>query len=78
MPGSDIQERKIELIQWLSLLDDVLLIDNVAKVRDESVSDWWDEVSDAEKESIMKGIEQADAGQMKPHSDARAKYEKWL
>ena len=78
MPVSDIQERKIELIQWLSLLDDVSLIDKVAKVREESVSDWWDEISDAEKESIAKGIEQADAGQMKPHSDARAKYEKWL
>ena len=78
MPVSNIQERKIELIQWLSLLDDVSLIDKVAKVREESVSDWWNEISDAEKESIAKGIEQADAGQMKPHSDARAKYEKWL
>lgn len=78
MPVSNIQERKIELIQWLSLIDDVSLIDKVAKVREESVHDWWDEVSDAEKESIAKGIEQANAGQMRPHSDARVKYEKWL
>ncbi len=34
--------------------------------------DWWDEISDAEKESIAKGIEQADAGQLTPHSDAMA------
>lgn len=78
MPVSNIQERKIELIQLLSLLDDVSLIDKVAKVREESVSDWWNEISEAEKESIAIGIEQADAGRMKPHSDARAKYEKWL
>lgn len=78
MSVANIQERKLELIQWLSLVDDDSLIERVAKVRDESIGDWWDEISDAEKDSITKGIEQADAGQMKPHSDARAKYEKWL
>ncbi|HMU34676.1 MAG TPA: hypothetical protein PKC89_12520, partial [Pyrinomonadaceae bacterium] len=73
-----IQERKLELIQWLSLVDDDSLIDKVAKLREESVSDWWDEISDAEKESINKGLAQADAGQLTPHSKARAKYDKWL
>jgi len=78
MTTANLQERKIELIQWLSVLDDASLIDKVAKVREESVHDWWDEISDAEKDSISKGVEQADAGQLKPHSVARAKYDKWL
>ncbi len=78
MASPSIQERKLELIQWLSLVDDDSLIDKVAKLREESVSDWWDEISDAEKESINKGLAQADAGQLTPHSKARAKYDKWL
>jgi hypothetical protein len=78
MATLNIQERKLELIQWLSVLDDVSLIEKVAKVRDESVSDWWNEISEAEKESIATGIKDADAGLLKPHSEARAKYEKWL
>lgn len=78
MASPNIQERKLELIQWLSLVDDDSLIDKVAKLREESVSDWWDEISDAEKESINKGLAQADAGQLTPHSKARAKYDKWL
>lgn len=78
MASTNIQERKLELIQWLSLVDDDSLIDKVAKLREESVSDWWDEISDAEKESINKGLAQADAGHLKPHSNARAKYDKWL
>ncbi len=78
MATGNIQERKLELIQWLSVVDDAALIEKVAKLRDESVSDWWSEISEAEKESIAKGIEQADAGQLRSHSDARAKYEKWL
>lgn len=78
MATGNIQERKLELIQWLSVIDDAVLIEKVAKLRDESVSDWWNEISEAEQESIAKGIEQADAGQLRHHSDARAKYEKWL
>ncbi len=78
MATANIQEKKLELIQWLSVVDDVSLIEKVAKLRDESVSDWWNEISEAEKESIANGINEADAGVLKPHSDARAKYEKWL
>ncbi len=73
-----MQERKLELIQWLSVIDDVSLIEKVAKVRDESVADWWDEISETEKESIAIGIDDADSGRLKPHAEARAKYEKWL
>ncbi|MBK9153027.1 MAG: hypothetical protein IPM25_02200 [Chloracidobacterium sp.] len=78
MAAQNIQERKIELIQWLSLIEDDSVIDKVAKVRDESVADWWDDISEAEKGSIAAGIADADAGSLKPHTDARAKYEKWL
>ncbi len=78
MATPNIQERKLELIQWLSVIDDASLIEKVAKVRDDSVSDWWNEISEAEKESIAIGIKDADAGLLKPHSEARAKYEKWL
>ncbi len=78
MATANIQERKLELIQWLSVIDDVSLIEKVAKVRDDSVSDWWNEISEAEKESISTGIKDADSGLLRPHSEARAKYEKWL
>ncbi|HMO80937.1 MAG TPA: hypothetical protein PKD24_09105 [Pyrinomonadaceae bacterium] len=78
MSSTNNQERKLELIQWLSVTDDVSLIEEVAKVRDESVSDWWHEISGAEKESIAIVINDADSGHLRPHSEARAKYEKWL
>lgn len=78
MATTNIQERKLELIQWLSIIEDVSLLDKLAELKDHSTRDWWDEISDAEKESIAKGIEDADAGRLKPHSDARAIYEKRL
>ena len=50
-------------------------IDFVEEIHDE---DWWNEISDAEKKSLEKGIEQADAGKLNPHSKARAIYGKRL
>lgn len=78
MGTTNIQERKLELIQWLSVIEDVSLLDKVAELKEQSTFDWWDEISDAEKESISKGLEDADAGRLNPHPKARAIYEKRL
>jgi predicted transcriptional regulator len=72
MATMNIEERKLELIQWLSVIDDVSLLDRLAELKEQSTRDWWDEISDDEKESISKGLEDADAGKLKPHSDASA------
>ena len=78
MAATNIQERKLELIQWLSVIEDVSLLDKLSELKEQSTRDWWDEISDAERESISKGLEDADAGRLKPHSEARAIYEKRL
>jgi len=78
MATTNIQKRKLELIQWLSVIDDVSLLDKLSELKEQSTRDWWNEISDAEKESISRGIEDADAGRLKPHSEARAIYEKRL
>lgn len=54
MATTDIQERKLELIQWLSVIEDLSLLDKLAELKEQSTRDWWDEISDAEKESISK------------------------
>ena len=40
--------------------------------------DWWNNLSAPEKESINKGIEDADTGNLKDHDQARKIYGKWL
>lgn len=76
--ATDIQELKLELIQWLSVLDDASLLDKVSELKDRSMHDWWDEISDAEKQSIANGLGDADADRLKPHSEARKIYEERL
>jgi thiamine pyrophosphate-dependent acetolactate synthase large subunit-like protein len=74
----DLQNKKIELIQWLSTLDNEIIIDKLMELRESEKTDWWNEISESEKESIEKGIEDANSGNLKPQSEVRKLYEKWL
>jgi len=73
-----LENKKIELIQWLSTLNDSSLIDKLMKLREKEKKDWWNEISAREKESIEKGIQDADNGKLTSHSNVKGIYEKWL
>lgn len=74
----NIQAAKLELIQWLSTIDNPAIIEKIRAIRNSEKEDWWNQLSSHEKESINKGIEDADAGKLNDHEEARKLYEKWL
>lgn len=74
----NIQDRKIELIQWLSVMDDVELLEKIADLKEQNERDWWEGISEAERVSIDRGLADADAGKLKTHSEARSIYESRL
>jgi len=76
--ATDLQQRKIELIQWLSVVEDSSVLDKVAVLKQNEQSDFWDHLSDAERDSIDLGLADANAGNLRPHSAAKAIYEKSL
>jgi predicted transcriptional regulator len=74
----NIQNKKLELIQWLSTIEDSSIIDKIMDLRKRETEDWWLSISEDEKQSIEKGLEDAETGKLNPHSSARKLYEKWL
>lgn len=74
----NLQATKLELIQWLSTIDNPCIIEKILAIRNNEKEDWWNHLSALEKESINKGIEDADAGNLKDHDQARKIYGKWL
>ena len=74
----NIQKKKLELIQWLSTIEDSTIIEKIMELRKKESKDWWNSISENEKESIEKGIKEADSGKLNPNSNARKLYEKWL
>lgn len=74
----NIQNKKIELIHWLSTLTDEFIIEKLMKFREKEETDSWKEISKAEKKSIEQGIQDSNLENLKPHSEATKLYEKWL
>lgn len=75
---ASILDKKIELIQWLSTLEDATLIEKLFKLRRQESKEWWNSVSEAERSSIEKGIVDSEKGNLESQSQARKLYEKWL
>ena len=73
-----ILSQKIELIQWLSSLEDKGIIERLLQFRISETKDWWKNIEDEEKNSIQLGVEDANNNKLNPHSSARKLYEKWL
>lgn len=73
-----IQNKKLELIQWLSTLEDSSVIEKIMELRKRENEDWWNSISEKEKQSVERGLEDAESGKLNPHSNARKLYEKWL
>lgn len=71
-------DKKIDLIQWLSSIEDAQLLDKLIQFRKEQNPDGWNSISEEEKMSIQKGMEDAEKGKLIDHSQAKAIYEKWL
>lgn len=74
----NILNQKLELIQWLSTIEDSSIIEKIMDLRKKESKDWWNSISEREKETIELGLKDAESGKLNPHSKARELYEKWL
>ncbi|MEQ9297174.1 MAG: hypothetical protein RIF33_01355 [Cyclobacteriaceae bacterium] len=75
---AELESKKLDLIQWLSSVDDLKVLDKIDDIRAEDLKGWWSDISEEEKVSIANGVKDADRGNLRPHSEARKVYEKWL
>lgn len=75
----NLQAKKLELVQLIINTKKPLTLKKVEEVlKMEKESDWWNEISDAERQSIEKGLAEADRGELIAHEDVmkeiKAKY----
>ncbi|MBS7788296.1 hypothetical protein KIH23_13390 [Flavobacterium sp. CYK-55] len=74
----NIQSKKLELIQWLSTIEDLSVLNKIIDLKKQENKDWWNSISENEKLSIEKGLQDAEAGKLVSHSKAKKLYDKWL
>jgi hypothetical protein len=72
----DIHAKKYQLIEWITSISDSGLIDKLMKIAEKT--DWWDEISEAERNSIERGLKDIEKNRVFDHSEVRKKYEKYI
>lgn len=70
-----LEQNKLELINWIANLDDGFLVSQLVELKE---SDYWNEIPDAEKESIKAGLEDAKSGRVVPHQEVMKLFEKYI
>ena len=75
----NLQAKKLELVQLIINTRKPLTLKKVEEVlKKEKETDWWDELSEAERQSIEQGLAEADRGELIPHEEVmkeiKAKY----
>ena len=74
----DIQAEKLKLIEWLTTLSDQAIIEKLKLFKENFTdkTDWWETLSESEKESLDQGIKDIEEGRTVPHSEVMKKYGK--
>jgi len=74
----NIQAEKLELIEWLARINDFSIIDKIKSIKADYSNDWWDQISEEEKESIQQGLLDIEEGNVKTHEEVKQIYAKYL
>lgn len=65
----DIHAKKYQLIEWITNISDIKLIDKLMKIAEKT--DWWNEISEAERVSIERGLKDIEENRVFDHSEVR-------
>ena len=68
----NLEARKVNLINWISSIQESNLIEKLEALQKEG-ADWWNKVSKEDKQAIDEGLEQLDRGEFLTRSEVRAK-----
>ena len=76
----NIKSEKQNLIDWISSLEDEEVIETIKDFKESyfSKKDWWNEISEEEKNSIDRGLKDAEEGRVISYEQFKNKYKKWL
>ena len=64
-----IAHRKIELINRITQLNDVNILSSIEKIFTKNKADWWETISDEEKNAIEEGLDDIRNGRVIPHAE---------
>ena len=74
----DLQAEKLNLLQTIINSDDAGLIMDLKSILSSRKQDWFDELSDDQKNDVLTGLAEADRGEVVPHEEVVKLFSKWV
>ncbi len=68
----NLEARKLNLINWISSIQEEETLNEVEKIQKEK-ADWWDKISRNDKKAIEEGLDQLNRGEFITHDKVRNK-----
>ncbi len=67
---------KLELIEWLTQLDDIETIEYLKIIKDSKTSDndWWNDLTDTQRQGIERGLSDISQGKTVSHEEMKNRY----
>ena len=67
---------KLELIEWLTKLNDIDTLNYLIVVKDSRTGnrDWWNDLTEQQKLGIQRGLKDIDEGRIVSHNEVIKKY----
>lgn len=66
---------KLELIEWLTQLDDEDTIEYLKIVKDSKTEgDWWEDLSPEQRTGIERGLKDIEEGRVTPHEEVKKRF----
>jgi predicted transcriptional regulator len=74
----NISVTKVELAKNLLNSNSEALLQQIKAILSSYNTDLWDELTDAQKQSVKKAQKQIEKGEFKSHNEVMKKHKKWL
>ncbi|MEG2102155.1 hypothetical protein [Flavobacterium sp. FlaQc-28] len=73
----DLEARKYQFIQELVKVEDESVLEKLELVLKANQNDWFEDLSESEKNEIQIGLDQAEKGEVVSHEDVMKRFSKW-
>ncbi|PIF53597.1 hypothetical protein [Flavobacterium sp. 2] len=73
----NLEARKYQFIQELVKVQDESVLEKLELVLKANQNDWFDDLSESEKNEIQIGLDQAEKGEVLSHEDVMKRFSKW-
>ncbi|MBO3096802.1 hypothetical protein [Gelidibacter pelagius] len=64
-----LEAKKLDLISWLTSLQDDTIIAQLYAIKNDSNSDWYEQLSKVQKKQIQKGLDDLENGRTITHDE---------